>query len=597
MKIFRKALAVLVTAATLTSAFTGCTTLVKLDDGSYDRGAVINLYLSDPVYNFDPQVPVTDDAMLKVFSLIYEGLTTLDSKGKWQKAMMDDYTVKADDLDGYSVLVTLKNTQWTDGRDVQAVDFVYSWKRLLEPEFKGEAACLLYDIKNARSINTGEKSIDDLGVSAVDTYTLKITFENSNVDLDRFFTNLSATALVPVRQDIVDRYGDDWAQRPTSIVTNGPFTVKQMIEEEESVIRLERNGYYFRDIEEDKLDKSVIPYRLVTNYDIGDIQAQLDAYNSETVFYLGNLPLSARADYEKDAEVEDTLITQSFIFNTKKSPLNNADVRRALSLALDREEIANMLVFASPATGFVPEKAFDTTRKKSFRKEGGDILATGANMSEAESLLSSAGVSGGSFSITTRDNEADIAVAEYAADVWGQLGFNVTVDITPVGRTGEISEEEGKFVYNRDDYEIKYTDGKFDVILIDVSMPSPDPFSILAPYAGDFSGYGADLDSENYDVFTHPSGYSSDSYMELIEKAFAESDSKARASILHDAEKLLLEDMPVCPLTFLKSAYIKSKILSGFDVDYYGNTDFSRVKMKHYMDYKPEEETEASGAE
>ena len=595
MKIIRKALAVLMAAVLLSSVLMGCTTLKKLEDGTYDRGAVINLYLSDPVYNFDPQVPVTDDAMLKVFSLIYEGLTTLKSNGKWQKAMMDSYTVKANDLDGYSIFVTLKQTKWTDGREVQAVDFVYSWKRLLEPDFKGEAACLLYDIKNAREINTGDKSIDDLGVSAVDTYTLKITFESSDIDLDRFFTNLSAIALVPVREDIIARYGDDWAQRPTSIVTNGPFTVKQMIEDNEEVIRLERNGYYFRDIEKDYLDKYVIPYRLVTNYDVGDLEAQLAAYDGESIFYVGELPLSVRADYKKKAEVEDTLITQSFIFNTKKDPFTKAEVRRALSLALDREKIAEMLVFAVPATGLVPAKAFDTTRKTSFRKEAGDILSTSANVSEAKNLLSSAGVSSGSFSITVRDNEADIAVAEYAAEVWKELGFNVTVDVAKVGRTDPISEDEGSFVYNVDTFENKYTESNFDVILTDVSMPSPDPFSVLAPYAGDFSGYGTDLYPEvpgNYEIFTHPSGYTSDSYMDLIEKAFAEKNLKNRAPILHDAEKLLMEDMPVCPLVYLQSAYIKSKILKGFDTDYYGVTNFKRVKMKNYMKYKQEDTEE-----
>ncbi len=591
MKKIRKTLAVFMAAVVLSSALVGCTTLEKLEDGSYDRGAVIDLYLSDEVYNFDPQIPVTDDAMLKVFSLLYEGLTTLDSNGKWRNAMMNDYSVKADDLDGYSVIVTLNRTKWTDGREVQAIDFVYSWKRLLDPDFKGEAACLLYDIKNARAINSGDKSVDDLGVSAVDTYTLKITFENSDVDLDGFFTNLSAIALVPVRQDVIDRYGADWAQRPTSIVTNGPFTVKQMIESGEETIRLERNGYYFRNVDKnDNLDKYVIPYRLVTNYDEEGLEGRLNAYNNNEIFYMGELPLSVRADYEKDAEVEDTLITQSFMFNTTKSAFSKPEVRRALSLALDREEIAKLLVFADPATGLVSEKAFDTDRKSSFRKENGEVISASANVGEAESLLSSAGVRNGSFSISVRNNEADVAVAEYAAGVWGSLGFNVSVDVVEAGRTKEINEEEGKFVYNIDVFEDKYLSGDYDVILIDFSMPTPDPFSALAPFAGDFSGYGSDLYSDTFEVYGHPSGYSSDEYDELIEKAYAEKDSDAKAAILHDAEKLLMEDMPICPLVYLKSAYIKSKILSGFDANYYGVTDFKRVKMKNYMDYK---ETEA----
>lgn len=121
----KKALAFAMSALILAASLTGCTTLEKDADGNIDRGAVINLYLTDEVYSFDPQETVNDDSMLKVLSMLYEGLTTLDSKGKWQYGVMKDYTVKADDRDGYSILVDLKETQWSDARPLQATDFVY----------------------------------------------------------------------------------------------------------------------------------------------------------------------------------------------------------------------------------------------------------------------------------------------------------------------------------------------------------------------------------------------------------------------------------------------------------------------------------------
>ena len=263
-KLLALTLAVVLLSATLVSCGT---TLEKDAEGNLDRGAVINMYLTDEVYDFDPQQPVNDDAKLKILHLLFEGLTKLNSKGKWEKAMMDSYTVNPDDRDGYSITIELKSSKWTDGRPVQAGDFVTSWKRLVDTNNKGEAASLLYDIKNARAINLGDVSVDDLGVSAVDTYTLKVTFENDNVDIDRFFTNLSSIALVPLREDVLARYGETWSSVTNAVISNGPFAVKAAGENGE--IRLERSSYYYRDTESNEyLDTYVIPYRLITDHSV-----------------------------------------------------------------------------------------------------------------------------------------------------------------------------------------------------------------------------------------------------------------------------------------------------------------------------------------
>ena len=94
-----------------------------------------------------------------------------------------------------------------------------------------------------------------------------------------------------------------------------------------------------------------------------------------------------------------------------------------------------------------------------------------------------------------------------------------------------------------------------------------------------------------YPYYGHVTCYDNDKYTKLIEKAYDAKNEKDRAAALHEAEKLLVQDMPICPLVTLQSAFINSKILKGFEVDYYGVTDFKQVKMKDYMNYK-EEETE-----
>lgn len=588
----KRLLALTLTVVLLASTLVGCgTTLVKLSDGTYDRGAVIKMYLTDEVFNFDPQQPVNDDAELKVLSLLFEGLTKLNSKGKWENAMMESYTVNPSDRDGYSVTIELKETKWTDGRAVQAIDYVYSWKRLVDANNKGEAASLLYDIKNARAINLGDDSVDDLGVSAVDTYTLKVTFENENVDLDRFFTNLSSIALVPLREDVLARYGDTWAGVPTAVVTNGPFSVKEVAEN--GIFRLERSSYYYRDTEENEmLDAYVIPYRLITDYS-DDLEDQLEALGENEVFYLGNLSLEDRKAYADKAETADMMSTHTYYFNTENPLFEKAEVRRALSLAIDRNKVAEILTFAEAAEGVIPEGVFNTNYKTSFRKEGGSLISASADLDAARELLKKAGVKSGKFTITVRDNEADVAVAEYVADVWGELGFTVKVEKTDKSvKNGMDPATDSITEYTVDEFDTIYAEGDFDVIAVDMTMASPDAFSALAQFAGDFSGNGIDMSSENYDVIPHVTGYDNDKYVELIEKAFEATDAKERAAALHEAEALLLEDMPICPIVTLKSAYVKSKVLSGFETNYYGVTDFKNVKMKNYMDYK-EDENEA----
>ena len=155
--------------ALLCGVLSACSTL---EDG--DKGAIIDVYFTDELYNFDPALSYTDDSMVKITALLFEGLTYLDDNGNWKKAIMDKYTYTTDEEKGeYKLLIDLKSTKWSDGRTVQAADFVYAWKRIIDPEFRGDASSLLYDIRNARKVKFGDASIDDFGASAVDTYTLR----------------------------------------------------------------------------------------------------------------------------------------------------------------------------------------------------------------------------------------------------------------------------------------------------------------------------------------------------------------------------------------------------------------------------------------
>ncbi|MBP3377380.1 MAG: peptide ABC transporter substrate-binding protein [Clostridia bacterium] len=581
----KRILSMIICLATIVVSFAGCSTL-KGDD----KGAIINVFLAEEVYNFDPAMNYHSNEMVKFFSLIYEGLTRLDAKGNWQKALMKSYEKSFDsEIGEYKVTITLNSTQWSDGRSVQAQDVVYAWKRILDPSFYGAASSMLYDIKNARAVKRGDVSIDDLGVLAVDTYVLDIYFEYE-VDLDAFFRTCASPALVPLREDKVEN-AEDWATKTSSMVTNGPFTLKEINwEAGEQTLRLERNSNYYLDNEKDEaLDKYVIPWRIVTHYSIGNLDAQLAAFDNEEIFYLGEIPLSARADRMDDATITDEMSTHTYVFNTEKTIFKDARVRRALSMAIDRNAIVEILTYAKPATGLVPYGIKDGTAKDDFRTVADNsaaLLNTSADVDGAKALLKEAGVTSGSFTITVKGNsEADLAVAEYVKGVWNSLGFNVTVKTLDV-YVQNLGENTKK---NIDMFGNALNEGSFDVIAIDTQMLNTEAFSALSVFATKFSGGGVDMNDSSYPYIGHYSKYENAAYSELIEKAYAEHDLDARTAILHEAEALLMQDMPIIPLVFNQDAYlINKKVIPGSKDTFWGTRDFTRLKMKNYMAYKEE---------
>lgn len=570
----------------------------SIDIDSEDKGDIFNAYITGDLYAFDPGLDITDEASVKILGLIYEGLFRLDENGKLVNGLAEKVETIEDPASGeYKMRISLKETKWSDGRALTADDFVYAWKRLMEPTYKSSAASLLYEVKNARTVKAGNASIDDLGVVALDTYLLEITFEGK-IDFENFKKNLASLSLVPLREDSVASNSRYWSRRHATLVTNGPLVIKS-IDRDENTMRLERNNYYYRDTEEDKLDKFVTPYRILVHFIkeeekpsgqrtyADDLDAIYAEYAAGNILYMGDVPLSKRAELQKQAHVTDANSTYTYMFNTSNPLFADARVRRALSMAVDRKAIADILVYADPATGLIANTVFNATSGKSFRDVHGGVLNTAADMDGARALLAEAGVKNGSFSISYKQNEAEQAVAEYVAGVWSELGFKV--ELRPLTATVEtVVENTEEIDYYIDSVQEAYETGDFDVLAVDVSMLSVDAFPALAAFALEFSGNGIDMSSETYDFISHRTGYNDAGYNEIIERAFAEKDVAKRADILAEAEAYLMNQMPVMPLVFNKDCYLVSKELSGLKSSYLGYRSFSKVSYKNYV-YVPEE--------
>ncbi len=586
----KKITALFICLVMLAGALASCTTL----EGD-DKGAVIDVYLTNEIYDFDPARGFNDASTSKFLALVFEGLTRLDADGNWEKALMDDYSVSQDNGEGFKIQITLNETKWSDSVPVQANDVVYAWKRILDPEFKCEAASLLYDIKNAKAVKLGDASVDDLGVAAIETYVLEVEFEKK-IDLNEFFTKTASLALVPLRESIVAT-NENWAKKASSLITNGPFDVKRIANG--SAIRLERSAYYYRDTTENgALDEYVIPYRIITTYERGDLEDQLEAFLSGEIFYLGEIPLAFRAQYAEYANAYDYPATHSYLFNENNPIFAKPEVRRALSMAIDRDHVVEIVTYAKAATGIIPPVTKDADGK-TFREVGGDLIQTSADVAEAKNLLRGAGVTGGEFTISIRDDEVDEAVAEYVKSVWEELGFKVSI------KTLRYSEDLNDSTIIIDNFQKSYINGDFDVIAVDLTVLTSDAFSALSPFAKEYSGFGVNMEPEEsegddevylYEERGHVTGYDDDEYNAMFDKYFETVDLAERISILHEAEKKLIDDAVVMPIYFMQDSFMFSDILSNIDSNYYGRT-FNGMKMKDYMSYKDENESALKGAE
>ena len=588
---FKRTLALLL-CLVLLAGFVGCT---SLKHGIFDKGAYIRAYLSEPIYDFDPLAAFDNEANLRIVSMLFIGLFRADENGKPQKDLVDKYEYAEDkDRGTYVLTLKLKSTQWSDGVAVSAGDAQFAFRRLFDSETSHPATALFLDVKNARKVLAGDESVDHLGVNVVDPTTLEFVFEQA-VDLDTFLAALCSPAVFPIRADIVEGK-PNWAKKPSNMVCSGPFLLRAINYKQDDGFILERNSYYLRDRQKDELDKVVRPFRIVVTYTT-DAADQIATFNNGTtgaLQYIGYVPVDLRTDAAlKKAKVTDAPSTFSLYLNESNALFAKAEVRQALSAAVDRNALVEAVTYAKAADGLVPWSIPERAGVKTdFRKKAESYLSASADIDEAKALLQNAGVNASaySFSIAVRKGDPDhLAMAELVAAAWGELGFRVTVKQLD---TYEIIEkdEEGNDV-KTGMYASKYAEalaaGDFEVIALDLVATAPDAFSVLAPFAKAFSGNATVLDetiNPNYDLTPHITGYDSADYNEKIEAAFKETNTKKRAALLHEAEAMLMNDLPVIPLVYNQNVSLSSKKLKKVSADFYASAVFTRAKLSGYWD-------------
>ena len=459
----------------------------------------------------------------------HECLLIVDQDGKLQPGQAESYEVSEDGLTWTFHL--REGLKWSDGSDLTANDFVYSWKRVCDPMVAAPyAETVLGMVKGYEDAIGG--NLDALAVTAPDDLTLVVEL---NAPCSYFGSLAAFATLSPVQQATVEANGDAWATAPETYISNGPFYMTEWVPG--SHITFSKNPYYWN-ADAIKLDR--LKFVLME-----DSNAAYSAYQTGEVLMIKDVPTEEIPSLEGNSDfyVDPIIGTYYVSLNIQRAPFDNADVRKALSLAVDREYVASTLMQGtySAASNFMGPGWIDTDGTEFMANANGgnpyiDTTNHEANLEEAKQLLADAGYPDGEgFSIiiyTTNDAGYHKVVAEYLQQAWAELGIDLQVNIvewssfTPMRRNGEFDAARNGWVGD-------YSDPSNMIELFYTTNGNND---------GKFSN--ADFDA-------------------AIDLSRTTLDAAERSKALHTAEDILMEEAGCIPIAYYNDFWLQSEKITG----------------------------------
>ncbi|MFD3155985.1 peptide ABC transporter substrate-binding protein [Haloimpatiens sp. FM7330] len=292
----------------------------------------------------------TDVYSCQIFQEVMEGLTRLEQDGDGKDVVKAAGAEKWEhNEEGTVWTFHLRDYNWTDGKKVTAEDFVYSLRRTLDPKTGAPQANLLYVIKNGKAINEGKTELDTLGVKAVDENTLQVTLEQP---CPYFFQLTYNKAFLPQRKDVVEKHGDKYGSDGDKLIFCGPFVIDHWTHNSEVV--LSKNDKYW--------DKKAVNLEKINFKIIKDVNAM---YNSLYTGALDSAGVSQKEWIKKFDATKKFDRIQGFLpaanytfFNCKDKIFKNANIRKAFSIGITREDLCNVIFKGryKAAYGWIPKK-------------------------------------------------------------------------------------------------------------------------------------------------------------------------------------------------------------------------------------------------
>lgn len=439
---------------------------------------------------------------------LFEGLVNQDAYGK----IIPGVAISWQTTDNKTYIFTLrKDAKWSNGQPVTAQDFVYSWRRLVDPKSSSPFAWFadLAGIENAQQIISGKMSPETLGVSAVNSHTLKIKLSKPVP----YFPSLTANfSLFPVPQTVVDKYGNDWT-KVGNLVGNGAFKLQDRVVNEKLVL-VPNNDYW--DHAHTVLTKvTFIPINQEANATKRYLAGDIDITES----FPKNLYQKFLKDIPDQVYTPDQLGTYYYAFNTQRAPTNDVRVRKALSYAIDRKIIAEKILGTGekPAYHFTPDitAGYHPVANILQQQDQNELNA------QARSLLHAAGYGPNkplklSLLYNTSDNNQKLAIA--IASMWKKtLGVDVKM----------VNQEWKTYIDSRNT-------GNFDVVRASWIGDYNEPSTFLSLLTSTHSGNIAKFSNENYD--------------RLLTESGKQTNPKALSDDYNRAEQIIAEQSPIAPI-------------------------------------------------
>ena len=308
----------------------------------------------------------------KILADLFEGLTAHDADGRIVPGAAESWTTSEDGL--IWTFRLREDARWSDGQPVTAADFVFSFRRLLAPSTAASLAYFLYAIDGAAAVNAGEAAPETLAVRALDSHTLEIRLA---APFPFLAERLIYPTAYPVPKHVVEELGDDWV-KPGNMVTNGAFVLGEW--QPQGFVRAKKN-LHFRDAANVRLDT-------VTYHPTADRNAAYNRYRSGELDIIGDFPPGEidwlRREMPEHVHISPLLSIMYLVFNVTEPPFDDARLRRALVLAVDRELITGRVLESGevPSASFVPPMVAAYTS---------DVAARTPDPDAARRLLAEAG--------------------------------------------------------------------------------------------------------------------------------------------------------------------------------------------------------------
>ncbi len=471
---------------------------------------------------------------------LFRGLYKFAPDGSVVPAMAESYEVSED---GRTYTFKLKEgLKWSDGTPLTAKDFEYSWKRVLDPEVGSETAYSLYGvIENGYECFVDKTvAVEDLPIKALDDTTLEVRLA---APASYFITLMASTSFMPVKKEVVQA-DPDWAYKPESYVCNGPFMIKEMRKDESYTLVKNPNYYNADEVQIDTIQYVFLnaPETVKMAFDNGEVDVATSVNTDAMQAYEGTdkLMASNRIGY------------RYYEFNCSKKPFDDPRVRRALTLAINRQIIVEGVMqdpSVVPLRGWVPYGIKDVLQEQQdWRDVNGDVFQE--NVEEAQALMAEAGYPNGEgfpeFTIKYTPSDELKLVANAMAQMWKQyLGINCVA----------TAVEDG--VYWADETGTRAS-GDFDIAYMGYTLDYPEPsaaFNILE------SG-------------KEKTRWVNDEYSKMVAKMRESISAEEREQLYLDAEALVAQECPVIPIYNYSANTLVSDRVKGFTRNSSGHPNF-----------------------